>query len=140
VRGEAEARTVVEALLQAQARCWSAGDLEGFCSVYADDARFLSPSGLTTGREAVLSRYRRRYPDKAAMGALTLEVVDARPLSGVEVTPAGDAVPGGVHALAVAARWTLRFVEKGKEPATGLTALVLQRLPAGWRIVQDASF
>ena len=61
-----------------------------------------------------------------------------RPLSGVEVTPHGDAVPGSVHGLAVAARWTLRYPEK--EPATGLTLLVLRRDGQAWHIVQDASF
>ena len=137
-RGESEARAEVEAMLQAQARAWTEGDLEAFCSAYADDALFLSSSGTTRGRAAVLDRYRRRYPDKAAMGALTLEVVEARPLSGPEVTPQGDAVPGGVHALSVAARWTLRF--PGKEPAQGLTLLVVQRQRTAWRIVQDASF
>ncbi len=137
-RDEAQARQQVEELLARQAAAWTSGDLDGFCSVYADDALFLSPSGQTRGREAVLERYRKRYPDRAAMGALTLEIVEARPLSGVEVTPLGDAVPGRVHALSAAARWTLRSPER--EPATGLTLLVLRRERAGWRIVQDASF
>lgn len=137
-RDEAQARAQVGELLARQAAAWTAGDLDGFCSVYADDALFVSPAGQTRGRQAVLERYRKRYPDRAAMGALTLEVVEARPLSGVEVTPLGDAVPGRVHALSVAARWTLRYAER--EPATGLTLLVLRRERAGWRIVQDASF
>lgn len=137
-RDEAQARQQVEELLARQAAAWTAGDLDGFCSVYADDALFVSPSGPTRGRQAVLERYRRRYPDRAAMGALTLEVVEVRPLSGVEVTPLGDAVPGRVHALSAAARWTLRYPDR--EPATGLTLLVLRREREGWRIVQDASF
>jgi peptidoglycan/xylan/chitin deacetylase (PgdA/CDA1 family)/ketosteroid isomerase-like protein len=138
-RDEAQAREQVAELLRRQAEAWTAGDLEAFCAVYADDALFISPgSGQTRGRQAVLERYRRRYPDPAAMGALTLESIEARPLSGVEVTPLGDAVPGRVHALSVVARWTLRHADR--EPATGLTLLVLRREPSGWRIVQDASF
>ncbi len=137
-RDEAQARQQVEELLARQAAAWTAGDLDGFCSAYADDALFVSPAGQTRGRQAVLERYRKRYPDRAAMGALTLEIVEARPLSGVEVTPLGDAVPGRVHALSAVARWTLRSPER--EPATGLTLLVLRRERAGWRIVQDASF
>lgn len=137
-RDEAQAPEQVGELLARQAAAWTAGDLDAFCSAYADDALFVSPSGQTRGRQAVLERYRKRYPDRAAMGALTLEVVEARPFSGVEVTPLGDAVPGRVHALSVAARWTLRYAER--EPATGLTLLVLRRERAGWRIVQDASF
>ncbi len=135
---EDEARQAVASLLATQANAWTAGDLDAFCSVYAEDALFVSPSGQTRGRQAVLERYRKRYPDQAARGALSLEVVEMRPLAGVEVTPLGDAVPGRVHALSVVARWTLRYPEK--EPATGLTLLVLRRNGKAWSIVQDASF
>ncbi len=138
LRDEAEARQTVATLLSTQAEAWTAGDLEAFCAVYAEDALFISPSGQTRGRQAVLERYQKRYPDQAAMGALTLEVIEMRPLSGVEVTPQGDAVPGSVHGLSVVARWTLRYPEK--EPATGLTLLVLRRDGPAWHIVQDASF
>lgn len=138
LREEAEAREQVSALLKGQAEAWTRGDLEAFCSVYAEDALFLATSGETRGRQAVLERYKKRYPDKAAMGALTLELVELRPLSGVEVTPQGDAVPGSVHGVSVAARWTLRYPKKQK--ASGLTLLVLRHERAGWRIVQDASF
>lgn len=137
-RDETEARQQVGELLSRQAAAWTAGDLDAFCSAYATDALFVSPSGQTRGQQAVLERYRQRYPDRAAMGALTLDLVEARPLSGVEVTPLGDAVPGRVHALSAVARWTLRYSDR--EPATGLTLLVLRRERAGWRIVQDASF
>jgi peptidoglycan/xylan/chitin deacetylase (PgdA/CDA1 family)/ketosteroid isomerase-like protein len=135
---EAEAKQAVATLLTVQAQAWTAGDLQAFCAVYAEDALFISPSGQTRGRQAVLERYQKRYPDQAAMGALALEVIEMRPLSGVEVTPQGDAVPGSVHGLSVAARWTLRYPEK--EPATGLTLLVLRRDGQAWLIVQDASF
>ncbi|HLA78464.1 MAG TPA: SgcJ/EcaC family oxidoreductase [Vicinamibacteria bacterium] len=138
LRDETEAKRAVAALLTTQAEAWTTGDLHAFCAVYADDALFISPSGQTRGRQAVLERYRKRYPDRAAMGTLTLEVIEMRPLSGVEVTPQGDAVPGHVHGLSVAARWTLRYPEK--ETATGLTLLVLRRDGKAWRIVQDASF
>jgi len=138
VRADAEVREQVGALLKAQAAAWTRGDLPEFCSVYAEDALFLSPSGQTRGRQALLERYQKRYPDKAALGALTLDVVELRPLSGMEVTPLGDAVPGSVHAVSLAARWTLRFPDKPE--ASGLTLLVLRHERAGWRIVQDASF
>ena len=138
LRDQAEAQQAVATLLSTQAEAWTAGDLQAFCSVYAEDALFISPSGQTRGRLAVLERYQKRYPDQAARGALTLEVIEMRPFSGVEVTPQGDAVPGGVHGLSVAARWTLRYPDRA--PASGLTLLVLRRDGKAWRIVQDASF
>jgi uncharacterized protein (TIGR02246 family) len=120
----ASPRDEIEALLRSQAQAWTRGDLDAFCSVYADDATFLTPTGITHGRQAVLDRYRAKYKDKAGMGALTLEVVEARALT----------APG---AASVVARWTLTWPDKPK--AEGLTLLVFTKSKDGWRIVQDAS-
>jgi peptidoglycan/xylan/chitin deacetylase (PgdA/CDA1 family)/ketosteroid isomerase-like protein len=137
VRRQARARDQVRALLKRQADDWNRGDLEAFCSAYDDDAAFVAADGLTRGRAAVLDRYRRRYPDRAAMGTLTLEVVELRDVWGPEVTPLGDATPGAIHGASVVARWSLR--REGAPPAQGHTLLVLRRTGDAWRIVQDAS-
>ena len=123
----------VKALLRTQAEAWSRGDLAAFTSVYAEDAAFLSPSGLTRGRREVLERYRRRYPDAAAMGKLTLEVLETR------LFPAD---PGGhpVAGASVAARWRLEYPgQADRKTAEGLTLIVLRRTATSWEIVQDAS-
>jgi peptidoglycan-N-acetylglucosamine deacetylase len=132
-----DARQKIEALLAQQAADWSKGDLAAFCAVYEEDAVFVSPKGVARGRRELLERYRKSYPDARAMGTLKLEVQDMRPLWGPEVTALGDATPGAVHAATVVARWTL--VREGQPDTTGLTALVLQRAGATWRIVQDTS-
>jgi uncharacterized protein (TIGR02246 family) len=116
---DAEIRT----LLHDQAEAWNRGDLPAFCAVYADDATFISPSGMTQGRQAVLDRYQKKYVDKAGMGSLTLEVLETRALH------AGSA--------SLVARWTLTWPDKPK--AEGLTLLVFTKTKAGWRILQDAS-
>jgi len=113
----------IATLLHDQSAAWTRGDLEAFCAVYADDATFISPSGLTKGRQAVLDRYRKKYVDKAGMGSLSLDIQEVRT---VEATSAS-----------VVARWTLTWPDKAK--AEGLTLLVLRKTPDGWRIVQDAS-
>ena len=41
------ARGAVAAVIERQVQAWNRGDLEGFVSVYADDAAFVSPTGLT---------------------------------------------------------------------------------------------
>jgi uncharacterized protein (TIGR02246 family) len=118
----------LQAELDRQAAAWNRGDLEGFAASYAEDAVFLSPSGLTRGRDAVLARYRQRYPTPAAMGTLALAVFDARRAPGTEPARLASA----------AARWTLTGPDR--EPASGLTLLVFEREPDGaWRVVQDAS-
>ena len=137
VRRQATAREQIAALLDQQAADWNRGDLAAFTSVYDEDAVFVSTTGVTRGRAAVLDRYRKRYPDRAAMGTLKLEIVELRDVWGPEVTPLGDATPGGVHGASVVARWSL-----GRENApssSGHTLLVLQRTGNAWRIVHDAS-
>ena len=130
--GEALAR-----LLDAQTGAWNRGDLDAFCSVYADDALFLSPAGSFRGRQAILARYRTRYPDRTAMGTLRLDVEEIRPIWGMEVAPAGDAAPGRIHGATAAARWTLGYADRPE--ASGRTLLVFRRDGDAWRIVQDAS-
>ena len=107
-------------------------------------AAFASPSGLTRGRDAVLARYRAKYPDAAARGTLSFEIVETELAAGLEVTPFNAALPGGVHGASVLARWTLTYA--GKPPATGLTLIVFRPRPGAaegpprWEILQDASF
>lgn len=138
-RDWAAARREIHTLLETQAQAWTRGDLEAFCSVYAEDAVFLSPTGLTRGAAAVLERYRKRYPTREAMGRLSLQVVEMRPLWGPEVSMLEDSVPGGIHAVSVAAEWKLERGLPGQADPHGLTLVVLARRPGGWRILQDAS-
>jgi uncharacterized protein (TIGR02246 family) len=112
----------VEQLLARQAAAWNAGDLDGFCALYEEDAVFVTPSGVTRGRQAVLERYRARYKDRAAMGTLSFEVLDVRDLG---------------ETRSVAARWALKYADRPE--ASGYTLLVMKRHGDGWRIVQDAS-
>jgi peptidoglycan/xylan/chitin deacetylase (PgdA/CDA1 family)/ketosteroid isomerase-like protein len=137
-RGARAAREEVTALLLRQSEDWNRGDLVSFCSVYADDATFLGTTGVFQGKDAILERYRKRYgTDPASMGTLSFDVIEVRPASGTEVSLLGDAVPGGVHSVSVAARWHLRYADKPE--ASGLTLVVLRRQGKGWVIVQDAS-
>ncbi len=109
-------------VLQTQVAAWNRGDLDAFCVVYAEDAAFVSPKGVTRGRAEVLARYKKRYPDAKAMGKLTLTPVD--------VQDGGDTV-------SVAARWELAYDDR--PTASGHTVVVLRRLGGLWRIVHDAS-
>ncbi len=122
----AEART----LLETQAAAWNRGDLPAFCSVYAEDALFATAFGLTKGRAEVLARYQARYPDAAARGTLSFEVLSVDVL-------APEAAGRAPEAIAVVARWTISRPDK--PAASGLTLLNLVKGRAGWRIVHDAS-
>jgi peptidoglycan/xylan/chitin deacetylase (PgdA/CDA1 family) len=136
-RSVAQARREVEEHLAAQIVAWNSGDLESFCSGYDEDALFLTPKGVTRGRDEILARYRESYADRAAMGTLSFELIEIRPAHGVEVSLLGDSQPGGVHAVGVAARWILSYPDR--EDASGLTMLYLRRRGDGWSIAQDSS-
>lgn len=112
----------VKALITAQAEAWNRGDLPAFTAVYADDAIFVSPTGVTRGRQAVLERYQKRYPDQKAMGALSFEFVETRELK---------------DGVSLVAKWTLAYPDK--PAAAGHTLLVLHKKGERWLIVQDAS-
>jgi uncharacterized protein (TIGR02246 family) len=133
--GGLSSKDEVLALLSQQVTAWNRGDLPAFCSVYADDAVFVSPpragnadagvaasDGVTRGRLEVLARYQKRYPDGKAMGQLTIDPWDVRETK---------------DAVSLSAKWTLRYPDR---PAlSGNTVVVVVRTKDGWRIVHDAS-
>jgi uncharacterized protein (TIGR02246 family) len=130
------AEDAVKALLATQSAAWNRGDLVAFTTVYAEDAAFLSPTGLTHGRQQVLARYQKRYPDKKAMGTLHLEVVEARSFESTGAAGSGCQVAG----VSVAARWELAYPDQpDRKTAQGLTLIVFRHLRETWEIVQDAS-
>jgi uncharacterized protein (TIGR02246 family) len=125
---QAEAGVEIARLLAAQSRQWTEGDLDAFCSVYADDATFLSPSGLTRGRAEILARYKRRYDTAQKRGRLSLKIVE------IWTAPTRD---GHVTGASAVLRWHLS--RSGQADASGLSLIVLRATSSGWVIEQDAS-
>lgn len=112
------------AALEKQSADWNRGDLDAFCAIYAQDAIFLSPSGVRRGKAEVLAGYKKKYTSKEIMGALSFEFLDAR-------------VAEGGKAVTVAAKWMLHRTQGAD--ASGFTLLSLQLAGGSWMIVQDAS-
>jgi ketosteroid isomerase-like protein len=108
----------VTSAITAQAAAWNRGDLEGFCEGYTDDAIYVSARGLRRGRDQILAAYREAYPDRTAMGTLSLEVL------GLE--------DNGVNAMVVL-RWS---IDRGPD---GHALLGFRRTDAGWRLAFDAT-
>lgn len=136
-RRKTEVPASVKQALDAQIAAWNRGDLDAFVSIYSEDATFVSPEGIASGRAAVLARYKAKYPDRRSMGTLSLEIRETRVIAGQEYSMHGDTLLGRVQGASVAARWTLAF--EGQPPLTGSTLLVLRPRGDGWEIVQDAS-
>ena len=121
---DAEAvRAGVRATLDAQVDAWNEGDIRGFMNGYAhsDTLMFLSGDNVRRGWEESYYAYVRGYPDAEAMGTLSFEDIEIRPLS-------------SRHALAFG-RW--RLSRETTDGATGLFSLVLENTPEGWRVVHD---
>lgn len=136
-RRRQQARERILTMLEESAAAWNRGDFEAFCSDYAEDALFISPSGITRGRQAVLERYRQKYGDPAKRGQLSFEVLEVRLTSGMEANILGSAQPANLQGASLAARWTLTYPDTA---SSGLTLIVLRPRRGGtWEIVQDAS-
>ncbi len=112
----------IRALLQAQQEAWNRGDVETFMVGYwkSDKTEFVGASGILRGWQAVLDRYRKTYPDKAAMGKLTFSDLEITMLS-----------PDSAYILG---RWQL---EREKDRPAGVFTLIAKKFPEGWRIIHD---
>ena len=112
----------MRATLDAQVAAWNGGSIRGFMNGYArtDTLVFLSGGSMRRGWEESYYAYVRGYPDRAAMGTLSFEEIEVRPLS-------------SRHALAFG-RWRLT---RGEDSPTGLFSLLLQNTDDGWLVIHD---
>jgi ketosteroid isomerase-like protein len=67
----------IRQVLAVQQDAWNRGDLDVFMQGYvqSDSLAFVGKNGPVFGWQATLDRYRRSYPDRAAMGELRFEVI-----------------------------------------------------------------
>jgi uncharacterized protein (TIGR02246 family) len=125
----AQAQIAVQAVLNASAAAWSSGDLDRFMACYdkAPTITYVNATHLLHGYDAIRAMYAERFGGgtSAAMGQLTLEIVDFRMI--------GDA-----NAYVVGRFHLHRDAAHGGD-ATGPTTLLFKRTPAGWRIIADHS-
>jgi uncharacterized protein (TIGR02246 family) len=122
-RGERDAdRKAIHAVLDAQQSAWNRGDVDAFLVGYwhSNELTFSGSSGVSRGWDGVLARYKKNYPDRAAMGQLDFSELEFRFL--------------GPDAALVLGRWHLT---REKDDVGGVFSLVWQRFPEGWKIIHD---
>lgn len=70
-------------LMYAQEIAWNNGDIEAFMDGYwkSDSLQFVSARGINHGWQATLDGYKNGYPDRAAMGSVSFEILQVTPLS-----------------------------------------------------------
>ena len=117
-----EDRTAIEAVLHAQQATWNQGDVDAFLTGYwhSPELTFSGSSGIARGWDGVLARYKKNYPDRAAMGRLDFSQPEFRFL--------------GRDAALVLGHWHLK---RDKGDIGGVFSLVWERFPEGWKIIHD---
>jgi len=115
-------REAIAAVLRAQQSAWNRGDVDAFLEGYwhSPELTFSGSNGVARGWDAVLARYKKSYPDRAAMGQLTFSELEFRFL--------------GPDAALVLGKWHL---QREKDELGGVFTLVWQRFPEGWKIIHD---
>jgi ketosteroid isomerase-like protein len=118
------AEGAIRQLLHDQTAAWNAGSLEGFMHGYwkSDSLTFIGKSGITHGWQQTLDNYKKSYPDTAAMGTLTFDILEVKKLSGAYYYVTG--------------RWQLK---RAADAPSGYFTLLLRQLKGGWKIVSDHS-
>ncbi len=74
----------IRKILDDQTKAWNKGDIDRFMNGYweNDSLMFIGKSGVTYGWQATLDSYKKGYPDTAAMGRLSFNILQVKRLSG----------------------------------------------------------
>jgi len=115
-----ESKNIVT-VMNKQIAAWNRGDLEGFMQGYwkSDSLLFVSAKP-TYGWQATLDNYKRGYPDKAAMGILSFDIIK------VDVLDDKNAFVFGA--------WHLK---REKDNPGGYFTLLFKKIKGEWKVVVD---
>jgi len=114
----------IEQVLRGQSAAWNRHDLEGYMAGYWNSPQltFFSGTEISSGWQATLERYRRRYQGEGReMGKLVFS--DLR----IELLGSESAFVRGAYALTLS---------NGQTPH-GIFTLIFRKFPGGWKIVHD---
>jgi ketosteroid isomerase-like protein len=116
----------ITAMLNRTADDWNRGDLDAFATGYKNspDILFMGPT-IRRGYEQMLQGYRKSFPNREAMGKLAFSSLEVQPLDQRFATVTG--------------RFHLERTKAGGGAASGYFLLVVEKTPAGWKIIRDAT-
>jgi ketosteroid isomerase-like protein len=114
----------IKALLDEQTKAWNKGDLESFMKGYweSDSLLFIGKSGPKYGYKTTLENYKKGYPDAAAMGKLSFDILQIKRLSVIYFYAVG--------------KWHLQRTIGDLE---GHYTLLIKKVKNKWVIVADHS-
>jgi hypothetical protein len=114
----------IDALFEQQIRAWNDGNVNDFMLGYWNDKRliFVGSAGPTYGYQNTLEGYKKRYPDRAAMGRLAFDILEKRQWD--------------KRTIQVIGKFTLY---REKDIPTGHFSLLVRKIKGKWLIVSDHS-
>lgn len=122
VAGFAQDKEAVLKVLATQQDAWNRGDIEGFMQGYwkSDSLMFVGKTAPVYGWQTTLDHYKKGYPNRAAMGQLTFDIIQVKILD-----PSNAFVMGG---------WRLK---REKDEPGGYFTLWFRKINGEWKIVCD---
>ncbi|HEX4154326.1 MAG TPA: DUF4440 domain-containing protein [Acidobacteriaceae bacterium] len=113
-------------MLHRQEEDWNRGDLDTFATGYKNspDILFMGRT-IHRGYAEMLATYHKAFPTRAAMGTLSFSDLEIQPLD--------------AHFATVTGRFHLQRTAAGGGDVSGYYLLVVEKTPAGWKIVRDDS-
>ena len=118
----AQDRDAILKVLHDQQDAWNRADIDGFMQGYwkSDSLVFVGKSAPVYGWQGSYDRYKKSYPDKAAMGQLTFTIIQ------VKMLDANNAfVLGGWH------------LKRETDEPGGYFTLWFRKINGEWKIVCD---
>ncbi len=116
--------TAVRQLLNEQTQSWNRGNIDSFMKTYwkSDSLMFIGKNGVTYGWTNTLNNYKKNYPDTAAMGKLSFDILLVKRLS--------------VEYFYVTGKWHL---QRSIGDLGGYYTLLLKKILGKWVIISDHS-
>lgn len=114
----------IRQLLSDQTRAWNQGDIDNFMKTYwqNDSLMFIGKNGITYGWINTRNNYKKNYPDTAAMGKLSFDILLVKQLS--------------FQYFQVIGKWHL---QRSMGDLSGHYTLLLKKIKGQWLIISDHS-
>jgi hypothetical protein len=111
----------IREVLNKQVTAWNEGNIESFMQGYwKSDSLLFIGSKITNGWDSTLARYKRSYPDKAAMGNLRFEIMRIDFISSDSYLVTGK-----------------YFLKREKDSPSGVFTLLFRKKNGLWVVVYD---
>jgi len=114
----------IRQLMQQQTEAWNQGNIRAFMDTYwqSDSLLFIGKNGITYGWQATLERYKKSYPDTAAMGRLEFNLLEFK-----QLRPDLYFLVGKFH------------LQRSIGDLQGHFTLLIRKVKGAWKIIADHS-